>query len=187
VTWRLKAGIVESEETSIPRQWFGKYVLAATSTEVTIEVLLETMFHIRSVQSCYQRREFRYGRRWWLPCGGGVEYLHRSPASRTKRRKGNPVPGGITGPPRSWAIKIRGPGPPGWESLKSERVKCCHESRGSRTWEWMCLRGPAAIANYRPIVSLERMLHRDYESTIQLKNCWSWVSRGLSPRRTDCR
>jgi hypothetical protein len=29
-----------------------------------------------------------------LPCGGGVEYLHRSPASRRRRRKGNPVPGG---------------------------------------------------------------------------------------------
>jgi hypothetical protein len=29
-----------------------------------------------------------------LPCGGGFEYLHRSPASRRRRRKGNPVPGG---------------------------------------------------------------------------------------------
>jgi hypothetical protein len=34
-------------------------------------------------------------------CGGGVEYLHRSPASRRRRRKGNPVPGGITEPPFS--------------------------------------------------------------------------------------
>jgi hypothetical protein len=33
------------------------------------------------------------------PCGGGVEYLHRNPASRRRRRKGNPVPGSITGPP----------------------------------------------------------------------------------------
>jgi hypothetical protein len=37
-----------------------------------------------------------------LPCGGGFEYLHRSPASSKRRRKGNPVPGGITGPPCSW-------------------------------------------------------------------------------------
>jgi hypothetical protein len=29
--------------------------------------------------------------------GGGIEYLHRSPESRRRRRKGNPVPGGITG------------------------------------------------------------------------------------------
>jgi hypothetical protein len=35
-------------------------------------------------------------------CGGGVEYLHCNPASRRRRRKGNPVPGGITGPPCSW-------------------------------------------------------------------------------------
>jgi hypothetical protein len=33
-----------------------------------------------------------------IPCGGGVEYLHRSPASRRRRRKGNPVPGDVTGP-----------------------------------------------------------------------------------------
>jgi hypothetical protein len=55
---------VESEGTSIPRQRFGKHVRAAMSTEVTIEVLLEKMFHIRSVQSGYKRREFMSGRRW---------------------------------------------------------------------------------------------------------------------------
>jgi hypothetical protein len=27
------------------------------------------------------------------PCGGGVQYFHRSPASRRRRRKGNAVPG----------------------------------------------------------------------------------------------
>jgi hypothetical protein len=30
------------------------------------------------------------------PCRGGLEYLPRSDASRKRRRKGNPVPGGIT-------------------------------------------------------------------------------------------
>jgi hypothetical protein len=38
-----------------------------------------------------------------VPCVGGVEYLHRSPASRRRRRKGNPVPGGI-----NWATLFRG-------------------------------------------------------------------------------
>jgi hypothetical protein len=38
------------------------------------------------------------------PCGGGLEYLHCSSASRKRRPKGNPVPGGITGPPCSWGI-----------------------------------------------------------------------------------
>jgi hypothetical protein len=28
-----------------------------------------------------------------FPCEGGLEYLHRSPASRRRRRKENPVPG----------------------------------------------------------------------------------------------
>jgi hypothetical protein len=41
------------------------------------------------------------------PCGGRFEYLNRSPASRRRRRKGNPVPGGITRPPCSWGIWTR--------------------------------------------------------------------------------
>jgi hypothetical protein len=39
------------------------------------------------------------------PCGGGLEYLHRSPASRKRRQEGNLVPGAITGPPYSWGYK----------------------------------------------------------------------------------
>jgi hypothetical protein len=39
-----------------------------------------------------------------LQIGGGLEYLHRSLASRKRRCKGNPVPGGITAPPCSWGI-----------------------------------------------------------------------------------
>jgi hypothetical protein len=39
-----------------------------------------------------------------IPCGGGVEYLHRSPATRRSREE-NPVPGVITGPPCSWGYK----------------------------------------------------------------------------------
>jgi hypothetical protein len=38
------------------------------------------------------------------PCGGWVEYVHLSPASRRWRRKGNPVSGGLTGPPCFWGI-----------------------------------------------------------------------------------
>jgi hypothetical protein len=33
-------------------------------------------------------------------------------ASRRRRRKRDPVPGGITRPPCSWGIQIQGPGPP---------------------------------------------------------------------------
>jgi hypothetical protein len=96
-----------------------------------------------------------------------VEYFHRSPASRRKRRKGNPVPGGITGPSCSWGIWIREPGPPGSRSLESERVKRDRESRWTRTWEWLRWRGPAAIANDIPIISSERVLRKDYN-----RNCW---------------
>jgi hypothetical protein len=40
-------------------------------------------------------------------CGGGLEYLHRSPESRRRRWKGNPVPRGITGQPVTGGHKYR--------------------------------------------------------------------------------
>jgi hypothetical protein len=88
-------------------------------------------------------------------CGGGVKYLHRGPASCTSWRKGNPVPGGITGPCCSWGIQI-------WGSLKSEKVKCGHEPHRTQTWEWLRWRGPAAIVNDRPTLLSESLLHMDY-------------------------
>jgi hypothetical protein len=54
------------------------------------------------------------------PCGGGLEYLHRKRASRKRRQKGDPILRGITGPPCSWGIEIREPGPQSWGSLKWE-------------------------------------------------------------------
>jgi hypothetical protein len=63
-----------------------------------------------------------------FPCGGGIEYLHRSPVSRKRRRTGNPVPGGTTGPPCSWGIQLRGSGPPGCESLKNW---------DNKIWSWV--------------------------------------------------
>jgi hypothetical protein len=68
-------------------------------------------------------------------CGGGVEYLHRSPDSRRMRRKGSSVSGGITGPPCSWGILIRGATPPGWGSLESVTEKRGREPLWTRTWD----------------------------------------------------
>jgi hypothetical protein len=121
-----------------------------------------------------------------VQCGGGFEYLHRSPASRRKWRRGNPVPGGITGPPCSRGILIQGSVPPGWENLESEAVIWGYESRGIRIWEWLRWRGPAEIVNDRPILSSERMLHKhhDHKGSVE-KNLWSWVSKDLTPSWTD--
>jgi hypothetical protein len=82
--------------------------------------------------------------------------------SRRKRRKGNPVPGGITGPPCSWRIYIRESGPPGWGILESETAEYVHESRGALIWEWLRWRGSAAIVIDSPVLSLERMLHKEF-------------------------
>jgi hypothetical protein len=62
----VKAGIVEAEETSITRQRLGKHIPGATNMQLKIDVLLETMFSVRSVQSGYKRRELQFG---------SVEYL----------------------------------------------------------------------------------------------------------------
>jgi hypothetical protein len=56
---------------AIYRQRLGKHVPTATDTHATIEV----------------------------PYESGVEYMRRSLANHRRRRKGNPVPRGITGPP----------------------------------------------------------------------------------------
>jgi hypothetical protein len=69
-------------------------------------------------------------------CGGGVEYLHRSPARRRSLPKG---------------------------SIKSETVEYGRESHEIRTREWIRWPGPATIVNDRFILSWERMLYKDYD------------------------
>jgi hypothetical protein len=61
--------------------------------------------------------------------------------------------------------------------LESDTVKCGHESRGTRTWEWLCWPGPAAIVNDRPVLSSERVLHKVYNSRCSVGkwNYWPWV------------
>jgi hypothetical protein len=75
-----------SETTFVSRQRLDKQVPAATDTHATIKVLLETVFYTRSAQRGYKKDN--RGKRASDPCGGGVEYLHRDPASRRRRRKG---------------------------------------------------------------------------------------------------
>jgi hypothetical protein len=125
----------------------------------TVRVVLNTQYLVKNV--------------WWssgTPCGGGFEYLHRSPASSRRRRKWNPVPGIITGPSCSRGDRNTGNWPsPGWESLECETVKYGQETCWTRTREWLHWRMPAAIVNDRPILSSERTLHKDYESKYSVK------------------
>jgi hypothetical protein len=55
----------------------------SVNTPITIELLLEAVFCVRSVQRGYT--EDSWGNRVQKSCGGRVEYLHRSPASRRRR------------------------------------------------------------------------------------------------------
>jgi hypothetical protein len=83
----LKAKIVESQQPAVTRQR-------------PVNNNREMLVSVRSMSGLYH--EFS-GVFWGFPLrGGGFEYLHRSLASRRRRRKGNAVPEGITGPPCSW-------------------------------------------------------------------------------------
>jgi hypothetical protein len=105
------------------------------------------------------------------PCGGWLEYLHRSPASRRRRQKGSPVPGGYKY--RGLALQVGG------------SVRYGHESRGTRTRGWMRWWGSATVANNRPILSPERAPHINKPETVWLLKMWTWASdRGLTPRQT---
>jgi hypothetical protein len=78
-------------------------------------------FSVLSVPRLYSRQQLRLR---VSPCGGGFEYLHRSSTSISRMlRKGNPVPGVITGPPCSCGIYTWGHGPPGWWNLDFEKIK----------------------------------------------------------------
>jgi hypothetical protein len=87
------------------------------------------------------------------PCGGGLEYLNRSSASRKRRRKGNWVPGMKLGHPVPGGDIILGPSPPGWGSHKNLDNL---ESHGTQTRKGLHWRGPAATVYYRPILTSER-------------------------------
>jgi hypothetical protein len=65
----------------------------------------------------------------------GLEYLHRSSASRKRRRKGNPVPEGTTGTPYPWGYKYGGLAVH-VDGVSYESVKYS-ESWG--TWTWVRL------------------------------------------------
>jgi hypothetical protein len=96
-----------------------------------------------------------------LPCEGGVKYLHRNPASRRRRRKGES---------RIWESKI-------WSRV-------LRDSEPRMRW-----RGPTAVVNDRPVLSSERERPASTnphlsDSNINLVLSPRWV---LIPIQTDRR
>jgi hypothetical protein len=58
-------------------------------TRLGADGLLEAVSSLRSNQKFH--KTYNCSLQEIIPCGGGLEYLHRSPASRRRRRKGNSV------------------------------------------------------------------------------------------------
>jgi hypothetical protein len=101
---------------------------------------------------------------WRFPCGGGIEYLHRSPASSKRRRKG-PVPGVYLGHPvpggykyRDMALQVAGVSRIGTK-------KYGLESRGTQTRAGLRWWELAATVNYRPVFSSKRALQNNKPTT----------------------
>jgi hypothetical protein len=103
---------------------------------------MEAVFSAWSVRRLYNDN---------YPCGGGVEYLHRDPASRSRRRK--------------WKSQI-------WESKIWSRVP------GTRTQERLRWQGPAAYTRDRLVLSLERAPHKNKIVTVTVIHIWSWALDG---------
>jgi hypothetical protein len=117
------------------------------------------------------------------PCGGGLEYLHRSPASSDRRQKGNPVPGDISGPPVPGGYK--------YEDLylqvgevSDQTVLHGHGSCATLTSEWLHCK-----LETRPLV--REGPHRDRtkipdQNSWKGSKIWSNVHKvGSTPRHTD--
>jgi hypothetical protein len=111
VTWHLKAGIVEIERKSIASQRYAKTrscinkrrgnpLLGSGSVSTFPWKQKKTqknkrsrkgkawLFIFGSPRSYKELVQFIRWRGRTFPCGGGIEYLHRDPASRRRRRKG---------------------------------------------------------------------------------------------------
>jgi hypothetical protein len=107
------------------------------------EELLDELF---SASSLSYRRKARY----YFSCGGGIEYFHRSPSSRKRLRKGNPVPGVYLGHPVPGGYKYRNLAFQAGGISRIGTIKWETQTRAGLHW-----RGPAATVNYRPVLSSE--------------------------------
>jgi hypothetical protein len=114
MTCLLKDGITEPEETVVARERLCKHLFTATNsrdrsnwdTRNNRGTVGSGVFYAElDVQRSPASEDLsRWASRLSSPREGGFEYLHRSPASRRRRRKGSTAPGGITGPSCSWGI-----------------------------------------------------------------------------------
>jgi hypothetical protein len=140
------------------RQWLGKNRLKAGIVEPDMELsICWATVHARFRDNAFMKsssehleavtaiRSFRHYKREFIsqferhPCGGGVEYLHRDPASHRRRRKGK--------------SQI-------WDSIIRSRVPRDSDPRMT------ALARPAAIVNDRPVLSSDTAPHINKPATV---------------------
>jgi hypothetical protein len=126
----------------VSRQRIDKHVPAAINTHTTIELLSETVFSTRSVQSGYKKDN------WGDPVRE-CQTFRVEAGSNTS------------------TVTLRVVGGDEKGSLKSETVKYGRKSQGTRARERLPWQGPAAYTKDRPVLSSERAPHKS--KTVMVK------------------
>jgi hypothetical protein len=139
---------------SVSTQRIGKHVAAETNTHTTIELLLEMVFSVRSVQSVYKEGN------WATP--RGEVYTTYSTSKEINKwtyctclaqsRLMNPPEAGSN----TSTVTLRVVGGDEKGSLKSATVKYGREPQGTRTLESLRWQGPAACTKDRLVLLSER-------------------------------
>jgi hypothetical protein len=142
---------IGDSKTAITRERLCGHVSSAT----TEHAIMEETFPVRSVPRLYKETSCYYG-----TGGGGVEYLHRDPASRMRRQKGKS---------RVWDSKI-------WSRVpRDSNPRKTALARTSSIYKWQT----------RPLVR-EGAPQKEDGNCQTAKKIWSWAPDGGStPRLTD--
>jgi hypothetical protein len=163
VTCLLRAWIVKPAQTTparsgsvntlVARQWLSsRHVKARNRHACNNRRAVGSDVFCAVRPRLYNERELSCGDGVRHPCGGGVEYLHRDPASRRRRRKGKS---------QIWNSKMCSQVP---RDYARERLR------------WL---GPAARTKDRPVLSSERASHGIKNVTVrripysERKKIWS--------------
>jgi hypothetical protein len=148
VTWRLKAGIVEPERTSIARQRFAKHIHKVTQSTIGHPLLSSRLLRFVAPQKTSNRMSEPFEMMIYI----------RSAWKLVQSRK---MQGSNTSTVALWVLGGDTKG-----SLESETVKYGPESHGTQTRERLRWRGSATIVNDKPVFSSERAPHTNKPATV---------------------
>jgi hypothetical protein len=140
-------------------------------------VTMETGFSAWFVPRCYKQDSLKQRRNLRTPSRGGSTNPNVALRDVGGDEKGT----------RCLEVYVVHPVPMGYKygdldlqvgESRAWNSKYGRESRGTQTREWLYWWGPAAIVNHRPILSSERVLHKDYSRKCSVEKNTGCGSQG---------